>query len=229
VGATGQVVKTDPQYHQNKWYSQYYNQLQPQEIQNLHQWFAAVDVDRSGEINAAELANAKFPGDVRLDVTTCQTLIKTFDNTGRGVVTFYEYAALFKFMLHLQQAFLYCDRDRSGTLDPSELQIALHQAGFPVEESTVRPFLKRFQGSPAPGALPGAHGAPPGQTPPYGAPPGAHGAPPIGHPITFAVFVALSVSLAHARAVFTKLDTDNDGRITLDLTSYLRLTMQNLA
>lgn len=177
----------------HKWYAVYYNQIQPHELQSLQGWFSAMDQDKSGTITAQELVNAPWPGGVSFDPTTCYKLVRTFDNDWTGTITFYEFAALFKFVMFLHSIFQMADQNRSGTLEPMELQWALQQAGFMVDEQSVRPYLKRFQSNQV--------------------------------NISFASFVALATQLAHARAVFDKLDTDHDGRIILDMPTYYRIIM----
>lgn len=135
------------------------------------------------------LQNAPWPGGVSFDPTTCYKLVRTFDNdwTGTavlfqsslprrytkfsffkftspsGTITFYEFAALFKFVMctplslplcriHnftlslslfdpltvLHSIFQMADQNRSGTLEPMELQWALQQAGFMVRRTCTR-------------------------------------------------------------------------------------------
>ena len=43
-------------------YSHYYNQQSEQQLGNLRQWFNQTDTDKSGKIDARELANMKLPG-----------------------------------------------------------------------------------------------------------------------------------------------------------------------
>lgn len=44
----------------NAWYGGYAQQLHPQELDQLRQWFARVDADRSGSIDANELQQGFF-------------------------------------------------------------------------------------------------------------------------------------------------------------------------
>ena len=145
VGIKGNVGGKRMQGQGNQWYSAYYNQLSPQELQQVQQWFTSVDLDRSGSITSYEMAAGVFPGNLKLPQPTCAKLIHVFDTDFSGTITFYEYAALYRFVQQTQQSFYYCDRDRSGTLDPMELQTALQQAGLQVAESDLRPFLKKLQ------------------------------------------------------------------------------------
>jgi len=138
--------RKDAAHHQGKWYNQYYQQIQPNELQPLQQWFQLVDKDRSGEVDAMELTQAQWPGNAQFSVDTCNKLITVFDKDRSGTMTFYEYAALHKYILHLQNVFFSVDSNRSGTLEPNELQQALHQAGFQTDENSVRPFLRKVQG-----------------------------------------------------------------------------------
>eukprot|EP01099_Mayorella_cantabrigiensis_P006166 TRINITY_DN50_c0_g1_i1.p1 TRINITY_DN50_c0_g1~~TRINITY_DN50_c0_g1_i1.p1 ORF type:complete len:282 (-),score=70.02 TRINITY_DN50_c0_g1_i1:238-1056(-) len=128
----------------NQWYSQYYNQINAQEMQRLTAWFQSVDRDRSGHIDVNELATSIWPGGRQFDKWTITKFLAVFDEDRSGSMTFYEYAALYKYIESLTNAFFFCDRDRSMTLDPNELPTALQQAGYQLDVETTNILKRRY-------------------------------------------------------------------------------------
>lgn len=118
--------------------------IPPHELQGLQTWFYSIDADRSGSIDMNELGRAQWPHGRPFDQSTIRKLIRVFDADYSGTISFFEFAALHKFVATLQQAFQYCDRDRSWTLDPGELHMALSQAGLPVDPESMASILFRY-------------------------------------------------------------------------------------
>jgi hypothetical protein len=152
----GKGQRMDPQWQQQQWFAVYYQQLNPQQLEQLQQWFAAVDKDRSGTIHPIELQTTvvrqngawfqlvrkhwqrrswQFPGNLSLPLEMCIKLVRIFDVDLNGTLTFFEYASMYRFIEVVQMGFYASDRDRSGLLDPMELQNALNQAGLNVTEA----------------------------------------------------------------------------------------------
>jgi len=132
----------------NFWYSQYYQQIagNPQAFAALQQWFNSVDQDRSGTINANEIANIRFAGQpLGLEVAT--KLIKVFDKDQSGSIEFVEYAILHQFLNVIQNAFFTADANRSGTIDAREIYTALQTAGFTLNFNTVQAAVTKFDTS----------------------------------------------------------------------------------
>lgn len=51
-----------PPAFEKQWYAKYFQRIPPQGLQTLQAWFQSVDVDRSQKISATELAKMTFPG-----------------------------------------------------------------------------------------------------------------------------------------------------------------------
>lgn len=123
--------------------SYYYNQLQGHEIQQLQNFFAAIDRDRSGEISAFELAQTDFGG-FKISTDTATMLVKVFDRDRSGQISFNEFASLYKFILSMKQAYLAYDQDRSGSIDSREASLAIQQAGFQLSPQTMEEVFRKF-------------------------------------------------------------------------------------
>jgi len=121
----------------------YYNQISQQELNQMWQWFQAVDKDRSGRISAQELSSMNFGG-LKFSMETSRLLIKVFDRNRNGEIDFQEYASLHKFIASMHQAFQMYDRDRSGTIEIGEAQLAVQQGGFMLSPQTMTSVFQRF-------------------------------------------------------------------------------------
>eukprot|EP01089_Gocevia_fonbrunei_P011144 TRINITY_DN2425_c0_g1_i5.p2 TRINITY_DN2425_c0_g1~~TRINITY_DN2425_c0_g1_i5.p2 ORF type:complete len:247 (-),score=70.42 TRINITY_DN2425_c0_g1_i5:1100-1840(-) len=133
------------QFNQH-WYAQYYNQLNPTELQQMQQWFSSMDRDKSGSVAANELANVAIGGIV-LGLENGCALIRVFDVDKNGTIDFYEYAALHKFLLNMQQLFAIGDKDRSGKLDQNEISQALVAGGFRLGPLAVTSLYRKYNKS----------------------------------------------------------------------------------
>jgi len=121
----------------------FYNQINPQEMQQLQSFFSAMDKDKSGQVSAQELSNLSFGGE-RFSLETARMLVKVFDKDRSGEISFQEYAALHKFIMTMEQAYMAFDKDRSRSLDLNEVRMALQQGGFLLGPETVQILYTRF-------------------------------------------------------------------------------------
>jgi Ca2+-binding EF-hand superfamily protein len=120
-----------------------YDQIPPQEIARLQQWFAGVDRDRSGSISAPELAGVVFGGKP-IGQLTATKLIKVFDRDNSGTIDFKEYASLNQYLMNMFNAFSNADRDRSGFVDAQEIHQAMAGAGFQLSIGSITALVTKF-------------------------------------------------------------------------------------
>jgi Ca2+-binding EF-hand superfamily protein len=99
-----QMMANPMQAGAQPWYSQYYNRMPQNEIQQLQQWFFAMDRDRSGSIAVHELAQATFFGQ-QLGLPAARKFIQAFDKDRSGQIDFTEYAAMHGFIMQMSQIF----------------------------------------------------------------------------------------------------------------------------
>lgn len=197
-------------------------------MQTLKAWFESVDKDRSGQINATELAQVQFGGKP-LGPETAAKFIKVYDRDNTKSIDFNEYVALHQMLEKLSNAFFSADADRSGTLDSREIYNAIQQAGFQgLSPQTIDAFGRKIQALTKPFPQPGQPGGYPPQQPGYpgqpgyppqqpgqpGYPPQQGGYPPVTVAITFQQFLDICAQLALVKSIFDLADTDRDGRVT---------------
>lgn len=134
---------TAAQYGSTAFQNQFAQQTVAQlELQKQQQWFVAVDKDRSGSIDVAELSQLTFGGR-KLTYDVAKKLILVFDRDRNGGIDFAEYITLFKFITAMQTAFNSTDFDRNGVLDAREIGPALQGAGFRLDAQAVNALHHR--------------------------------------------------------------------------------------
>jgi hypothetical protein len=209
-------------------------------MQTLRAWFDSVDKDRSGQINAPELAQVQFGGKP-LGPEIAAKFIKVYDRDNTKSIDFNEYVALHQMLEKLSNAFFTADADRSGTLDAREIYTAIQQAGFQgLSPQTIDAFGRKIQALTKPFPQPGQPGGYPPQQPGYPGQPGyppqqpgqpgqpgyppqqpgqpgyppQQGYPPVTIAITFQQFLDICAQLSLVKSIFDLADTDRDGRVT---------------
>lgn len=135
---------TAAQYGTNAFQNVFAQQvLQQMELNKQQQWFVAVDRDRSGTIDVAELSQLTFGGK-KLTFDVAKKLITVFDRDRNGGIDFAEYITLYKFITAMQSAFTQTDFDRNGVLDYREIGPALQKAGFQLTPQAVNALHHRY-------------------------------------------------------------------------------------
>lgn len=67
-----------------------------------------------------------------------------FDKENRGVVSFQDFGALWKYVQDWQHCFRSFDRDNSGNIDKAELSAALTSFGFRLSDHVIEMMMRRF-------------------------------------------------------------------------------------
>ncbi|KAJ3881900.1 hypothetical protein F5051DRAFT_320911 [Lentinula edodes] len=173
----------------------------------LWSWFAAVDTDNSGSINAQELERALINGDwTPFDLDTVKMLMSIFDTDRSGTIGFNEaspstlFAGLWKYIKDWQNVFRHFDRDRSGSIDGVELREALSQFGYQLSPQLLDLVQRK-----------------------YGHVSGSRGMPPPG--ISFDRFVRACVAIKQLSEAFGRLDTDRDGWIQINYDQFMQTVL----
>jgi len=109
------------------WGASYYNQINQQDMSQLQSLFGQLDTSKRGVLTAYEISQMVFAGKP-LGMETAKKVVKVFDKDYSGAVDFYEFAAVYQFMIKMQQAFESSDKDKSGYLDSNEIYGALQGA-----------------------------------------------------------------------------------------------------
>lgn len=97
----------------------------------VQQFFQAVDVDRSGKINANELQAALVNGQGKnFSDSVCVLLVKAFGKEEKGSISIREFQFLYDFVNNWISTFRSYDRDDSGYIEEAEFSAALQQMGY---------------------------------------------------------------------------------------------------
>ncbi|XP_065196517.1 programmed cell death protein 6-like [Sycon ciliatum] len=111
----------------------------------LWQYFQRVDTDRSGSISQDELSSALKNGQwTEFNPETVRLMVGMFDRDGNGMITFDEFAGLWKYITDWQQAFRSYDTDNSGAIDKKELSTALISFGYRLSDRFVDVLIRKF-------------------------------------------------------------------------------------
>ncbi|KAF4073892.1 hypothetical protein AMELA_G00248430 [Ameiurus melas] len=109
-----------------------------------YQWFQTVDSDRSGYINLKELKQALLnSNNSAFNDETCLMMINMFDKTKTGRIDIYGFSALWVFLQQWRAIFHQFDRDRSGSINSSELHQALSQLGYNLSPQFIQNLVNR--------------------------------------------------------------------------------------
>ncbi|KAI0664919.1 hypothetical protein C8Q70DRAFT_1049114 [Cubamyces menziesii] len=163
----------------------------------LWQWFSAVDTDRSGAISVTELQAALVNG---FDLDTVKMLMSIFDTDRSGTIGFNEFVGLWKYIQDWQNVFRHFDRDRSGSIDGSELAEALRSFGYNLSPTLLSLVEQKYASGP---------------TDRYGPPPG----------ITFDRFVRACVAVKTLTESFQRVDTDRDGWVQMNYEQFMKIVL----
>ncbi|KAF5304511.1 hypothetical protein FQR65_LT07938 [Abscondita terminalis] len=122
----------------------YGNYGSPNTNNEVQQWFAAVDKDHSGKINAKELQAALInaQGDHFSDVC-CQLMIGMFDKDKTGTVDVNQFEQLYIYINQWLGVFRTYDRDQSGAIEEQELAQAFQQMGYRFSPTFVNQVIKK--------------------------------------------------------------------------------------
>mmetsp|Transcript_15565 Transcript_15565/g.25633 ORF Transcript_15565/g.25633 Transcript_15565/m.25633 type:complete len:298 (+) Transcript_15565:1-894(+) len=161
----------------------------------LKEWFQTVDQDRSGHIDKEELKMALNAAGETFSASTIRMMVDMFDTDKNGTIDFDEFRHLFKYIQVLREAFEAQDRDRDSRLNLGEVRQALSQAQYDFKDPKTTVKLLQRFDPKERSAL------------------------------VFENFVELAIQLGQTRTLFTKLDTDKDKLIKLNLDEVVSLTL----
>uniref|UniRef100_A0A8C4Y7F6 Sorcin n=1 Tax=Gopherus evgoodei TaxID=1825980 RepID=A0A8C4Y7F6_9SAUR len=114
----------------------------------LYGYFAAV-AGQDGQIDADELQRCLTQSGIAggykpFNLETCRLMVSMLDRDMSGTLGFNEFKELWAVLNGWRQHFINFDSDRSGTVDPQELQKALTTMGFRLSPQAVTAVAKRY-------------------------------------------------------------------------------------
>ncbi|KAF9089871.1 hypothetical protein BGX27_002384 [Mortierella sp. AM989] len=149
---------------------------------SLRYWFDAVDSDRSGQLSTEELQRALI-------------------NDNSGLITFPEFAGLWKYIEDWRACFQAFDRDRSGYIDFGELKTAMHSFGYNLSDNFLQLIIKKYDKR---GKNPEGRGD-----------------------VSFDNFVQIAVTVKSLTDAFKRIDREGKGFATIGYEQFLELVVNN--
>ncbi|KAM9305226.1 LOW QUALITY PROTEIN: grancalcin [Gastrophryne carolinensis] len=125
---------------------------QPQYAAGDPMWgyFSAV-AGQDGEIDADELQRCLTPGIhgtyTPFSLETCRVMIAMLDRDCTGKMGFNEFKELWAALNAWKQNFCTFDQDRSGSVEPHELNQAIMAMGYRLNPGTLNAIVKRYSKS----------------------------------------------------------------------------------
>ncbi|ALC40613.1 CG17765 [Drosophila busckii] len=168
---------------------------QQQQQSPAYQWFAMVDRDRSGKINAEELQAALINGrGEKFSSHACKLMISMFDNDASGSIDVYEFEKLYNYINQWLQVFKTYDQDSSGHIEEGELTQAFTQMGFRFTPEFINFLVKKSD-------------------------PNTH------KEVSVDQFIVLCVQIQRFTEAFRQRDTQQNGTITIGFEDFLSVAI----
>mmetsp|Transcript_5154 Transcript_5154/g.15427 ORF Transcript_5154/g.15427 Transcript_5154/m.15427 type:complete len:172 (+) Transcript_5154:233-748(+) len=114
------------------------------EEQRLRQWFNAIDVNRDGTLDAAELMRALAQAGLQMPENVCALLLRMHDMDRSGTIDFQEFVSIHNFVSSVTSSFMQVDRDRNGVLTLPEINEALRTNNFFLGENALHAVCASF-------------------------------------------------------------------------------------
>ncbi|GLJ15430.1 hypothetical protein SUGI_0253320 [Cryptomeria japonica] len=111
--------------------------------ERLRRWFESVDVNKTGNINAAHLKEALAAGNLHFSDSVVQQMIRMHDADRNGIMSFEEFVVLNRFLSNVQNAYAIMERG-SGFLTLSDVYEALLKAGYTLDQPAFYTVCQSF-------------------------------------------------------------------------------------
>ncbi|KAF8940659.1 hypothetical protein EDD21DRAFT_380847 [Dissophora ornata] len=169
---------------------------------NLRYWFDSVDSDRSGQLSTEELQRALVNGDWSpFNIETVRLMMNMFDTDNSGLITFAEFAGLWKYIEDWRACFQAFDQDKSGYIDFNELKTAMHSFGYNLSDNFLHVIIKKYDKR---GKNPEGRGD-----------------------VSFDNFVQIAVTVKSLTDAFKRIDREGKGFATIGYEQFLELVVNN--
>lgn len=114
----------------------------------LYGYFAAV-AGQDQQIDAHELQRCLMSSGIsgnyqQFSLDTCRIMIAMLNRDQDARMGFNEFKELWSVLSHWKTTFIQYDRDRSGTVEPRELQAALTSWGYQLSQTALQIIVNRY-------------------------------------------------------------------------------------
>eukprot|EP00238_Polyblepharides_amylifera_P000117 CAMPEP_0196571960 /NCGR_PEP_ID=MMETSP1081-20130531/2092_1 /TAXON_ID=36882 /ORGANISM="Pyramimonas amylifera, Strain CCMP720" /LENGTH=199 /DNA_ID=CAMNT_0041889109 /DNA_START=33 /DNA_END=632 /DNA_ORIENTATION=+ len=116
----------------------------PGSNQQLPQWFASVDTDRSGKISVVELQRVLQQQGLPFSLKFCNGLIRLYDKAQESSLRYEEFCGVHQLFSTILQNFRAADSNQDGQLTIGEVENLVRAAGFALDQQAFYQACKAF-------------------------------------------------------------------------------------
>lgn len=116
--------------------------ITPQHRKKLIEIFKSRDADKSGDLDEEELRNIFKDLGLRRSAAEIRKIISSYTRSSANKMTYEEFESLFSYA-RLLDVFNEIDRDESGTIDSTEVIVAMRKLGYRISKYQCRDMFKR--------------------------------------------------------------------------------------
>ncbi|KAM5152610.1 grancalcin [Mantella aurantiaca] len=150
-GGYGNMNPSMPMMGQTMAHGGFYGQPQYAAGDPMWSYFTAV-AGQDGEVDAEELQRCLTQAGIHgtytpFSLETCRIMIAMLDRDSTGKMGFNEFKDLWAALSAWKQNFCTFDHDRSGSVEPHEMNQAIMSMGYRLNPSTLNAIVKRYSKS----------------------------------------------------------------------------------
>ncbi|KAL4436914.1 hypothetical protein ABPG75_004053 [Micractinium tetrahymenae] len=109
----------------------------------LHQWFNAIDTDRTGSITPAELQRAMALGNLHFSLMACAQMVKLHDRDNSGCIGLAEFRSLHMQLTEIRTAFS-AAAGGGDALSQQQVEQLVQQQGYRLELPALKALCSSF-------------------------------------------------------------------------------------
>jgi Ca2+-binding EF-hand superfamily protein len=125
-------------------YQPYYTQQYTTQDPQISNYFRMADKNNNGTIDQYELKTALGQCGFIFDDELAKRLIRMFDKNLNGRIDSNEFTMLYQYLMQMKNAFYAVDTNKNGLLEYLEVEQALRQGGYNINQQIVARLFKAF-------------------------------------------------------------------------------------
>ena len=108
------------------------------------QWFDSIDTNHNGQLDVRELQKALSMGNMTFSLATVSQIMRVYDASGTGCISFAEFGRLHRRLTKLCQLFKKFDPESKGVLALDSVKRAIAELGHQLDDTPFYSCCKSF-------------------------------------------------------------------------------------